>query len=367
MGLRQAMLQLKQRETGGSTAQARFDYQACWGAKRILQNYSSGVDFALGFEFHDDIIELDAARQPTRVRFFQIKTKEKGNWSTKSIVKQENGKSILGKLVQTKRAFKEHSEKASLVTNALFTFANEETHFASSQLLETEHKAFLASLQSELKTSDADLLNGVEFVSDSMPLDHCDAVVLSKVTEVIEQEFGSFDCSMAAFCRSILDQCRRRSKKISDVKDFDELLKCKFVTRDNMEKWTQDFVETARSRPSLQSALAMLPMKCHAALRRNWNIYEIQKRDVDSQNVKEARTRISRTISDLKLEDFVALEDVLNSVVAEVKPWNEAHYWLLDDDYLLTIAVYEYLVGSCHGQPVAAIPDAHSKSSDKVQ
>ncbi|WP_161534438.1 dsDNA nuclease domain-containing protein [Bradyrhizobium sp. LCT2] len=70
-----------QREKSGETGYERFDYQALWGLALIFAHHGSSDDYAIAFEFHDDIVLLDSERSPSRARFYQVKTRDKGHWT----------------------------------------------------------------------------------------------------------------------------------------------------------------------------------------------------------------------------------------------------------------------------------------------
>ena len=81
MSVRESLLTITQREEGGRTAYDRFDYQTAWGVSKLLDLQDSSKNYALAFEFHDDIISLDDADEPAKAVFYQVKTKKVGNWS----------------------------------------------------------------------------------------------------------------------------------------------------------------------------------------------------------------------------------------------------------------------------------------------
>lgn len=71
--------------TGG-----RYEYQTMWGLALLFQQHGTNDDYAIVFEFHDDVALLDSATNPTSVRFYQIKSKAtNGGWTLTSLLKRE--------------------------------------------------------------------------------------------------------------------------------------------------------------------------------------------------------------------------------------------------------------------------------------
>lgn len=92
MTVKDALLSLPQREDGGRTAYDRLDYQTAWGLTRISDLHQQGKNYAVAFEFHDDIISLDNAENPASAIFYQVKTKSSGNWSFAQITARPTSK-----------------------------------------------------------------------------------------------------------------------------------------------------------------------------------------------------------------------------------------------------------------------------------
>lgn len=66
------LVAVPQREKSGETGYERYDYQALWGLALIFEHHSSAEDYAIAFEFHDDIIlateTMATIRQPTKIQ-----------------------------------------------------------------------------------------------------------------------------------------------------------------------------------------------------------------------------------------------------------------------------------------------------------
>jgi Cap4 dsDNA endonuclease len=81
-----------QREKSGETGAQRYDYQALWGLSLIFRHHDASTDYAISFEFHDDIILLDSASAPSKAAFYQVKTKAKGHWTLTELTSRKTKK-----------------------------------------------------------------------------------------------------------------------------------------------------------------------------------------------------------------------------------------------------------------------------------
>src|SRR5262245_45644489 len=105
LALLQQLLQTPVREQAGAETVNRFEFQTAWGILPLLYLHDGGVDYSIAFEFHDDIIVLDSASDPKKIRFYQVKSRKNGMWSLAALTSREPGadgpkSSIVGKLYE---------------------------------------------------------------------------------------------------------------------------------------------------------------------------------------------------------------------------------------------------------------------------
>lgn len=69
-------------ETGGGHGAKGVDFQRWWAVLRMVEmEQEQEPDFMLLFEAVQDVTELDSSLAPTRVRVYQVKKKDRGEWS----------------------------------------------------------------------------------------------------------------------------------------------------------------------------------------------------------------------------------------------------------------------------------------------
>lgn len=91
MGLATDLVSTPLREKGATGG--RYDFQTMWGLALLFQQHGTSDDYAIVFEFHDDVVLLDSANNPCSVRFYQVKSKAtNGGWTLTSLLKREKVK-----------------------------------------------------------------------------------------------------------------------------------------------------------------------------------------------------------------------------------------------------------------------------------
>lgn len=69
-------------ETGGGHAAKGLDFQRWWAVLRMLEmELANQQDFLLLFETVQDVLEIDSAASPSRGRIYQVKKKDRGEWT----------------------------------------------------------------------------------------------------------------------------------------------------------------------------------------------------------------------------------------------------------------------------------------------
>jgi hypothetical protein len=127
------LAEMPERETGGSIAAARFAYQRDWALCRMLRLHQKGNEYALVFEFHEDVTELNAPDSPTKATFYQVKTDEKKTWTLNRLTARLKGKngelaSIMGRLCAKAESLPKGSAEFRFVSNAQFSVELQPPH-----------------------------------------------------------------------------------------------------------------------------------------------------------------------------------------------------------------------------------------------
>lgn len=123
MKLEHQLLKTKPREEAGSKTSRKYTFQKNLSLLLLIEQHDKREDYVFLFDFHDDLAILDSSKNPTLIDFYQIKSKDKGNWTITKLTKAENKKlSILGKLFLNKIKFSDYTKSLNFITNANFSF-----------------------------------------------------------------------------------------------------------------------------------------------------------------------------------------------------------------------------------------------------
>ena len=123
-GLLQAVAASKPREKAGAHTMARYGFQVHASILKMLELHREGSDYRAVFDHFDDLMVFDAADQPQKVAFYQIKSQDKGDWTLKGVTSKK-GKgapplTFLGRLHHHMTAFGQMVSRLCIVSNLAF-------------------------------------------------------------------------------------------------------------------------------------------------------------------------------------------------------------------------------------------------------
>ena len=119
-------------ETGGGHGQKGVDFQRAWALSRMFEIEDSGAaDFLFLFEAIQDVAVLDSPNNPTSIRIYQVKKKDRKEWEWSNLTELHDptkkskpkdpsaiSASPIGKLYSSVIAFKGLQSSGSFVSNA---------------------------------------------------------------------------------------------------------------------------------------------------------------------------------------------------------------------------------------------------------
>lgn len=156
MNLEQNILKIKPREESGSKTARKYTFQKDLSLFLLLSYHEKKEDYVFLFDFHDDLLILDSSSNPQKIDFFQIKSKDSGNWTINSLIKTEKDKlSILGKLYLNKMNFEENTNSLNFISNTNYNFnklSNGDDSLKKSLIIADDlEKKILDSIKDSLK------------------------------------------------------------------------------------------------------------------------------------------------------------------------------------------------------------------------
>ncbi|PSH65159.1 dsDNA nuclease domain-containing protein [Phyllobacterium sophorae] len=352
MSIIETLMSVPDAVDGGRVAIERLDYQTAWGLSRAIVLHTDGKAYAVGFEFHDDIVELDDADNPTKASFYQIKTDKTKNWSLNRIAARKKEKGVLQPSFAW-RMFDNANRFGGAVHRLVFvsnmpcpSLGSDYKDFAFSSAPELDVEKFIKAMQTEDGSFKREHVALFHFSYSPFNLGSFDKALLGEVADFIQSETGLEHVNPKAFALMLVDQCNKRSKKLSDLSSFDALKSSKFVTRADMDKWLGELKAKNENRVHWTEVAAWFSNIHEAqAIKAHFIQYENERRSRLGVASLKFQAEVKKLVAP-HMETGQTLTEMLNAALPEVR--NISHQWSVEasvnDDYLRAIMLYEY----CH-------------------
>ncbi|MBN1409127.1 MAG: DUF4297 domain-containing protein [Calditrichaceae bacterium] len=358
MGLFEELVLKPVAESAGSFSAKAFDYQKNWALAKLLQYHKDGKDYVFAFEFHDDIIVFDSEINPSAVEFFQVKTSRGKNWTIHRLTQQQKAKdgslkfSILGKLFQHKIDFRNNKTYLNFVTDAFFSFKLDGNLFWFNELEDANKKDIRDKMNSEISNLLNKDFDDLCFQHSEISLDGHETYILGKLQEFFTYYFGdNHNVPVNAWYKTITDEIRQKNNNSpTDIKNIDDLLRNKCISKSNIEKFLNDIKATRNIKPvwnAVESTLINLnyPTRKLISLRNEWNKYSIDCLDNTNNYLIKLADQIAKEISKLNLDDINIVE-LIDYVYTNIENIIIDEYSHLKTDYVKAIILWKYCESS---------------------
>lgn len=351
MSLAKRLVEHPRREVGGSLAQERFDYQAFWGLALIFSNHEKNADYAIAFEFHDDVVLLDSAKMPATVRFYQVKTKQKGHWTLADLFRRPAVKrgqkeedrpySYMGKLFSNYMAFPDNTAGMSFVSNLAPDFTGASDGIAFKDCSGDTFAKFLTRLQSEHGSATKDQAGLMHFVRADLSLNDASTHAKGKLHNFVVKALGEVAYNLDGLYRAVVEDCRTRSKYTGEIKSFDDLIRYKAICRADVDRWLAAVGAQTKAPEWSEIApdLTYDTMK-KMRLRAEWMRYRPKVLDVGDEGIRSVRRDIRSALSRVA-GDGLSLTDIADTILTLVKPASVKHLSPCTDERLIVMILYE--------------------------
>ncbi|MEP4987068.1 MAG: dsDNA nuclease domain-containing protein [Paracoccaceae bacterium] len=249
MSLADKLEKTPQREVAGSDAYAAFEFQLMFGVELLFEQFDKLDDFAVLFEFHDDIVLLTGADSPSEIEFFQLKHSTKGNWTlakltnnSKKLKSGEKAQSILQKLYGNIDEFSGYSKNGHVVSNAYCADFGQSENAQFNAMSDDEKKRLLEHIQAAYPDATSSCLDVLGFRRTELDKTACHELVKGRVHSFLQSKIGGDAFQLEACTNAIVGQCRLKNKKLAtDVPSaVTEIVKQKGISKTDVELWLTD-------------------------------------------------------------------------------------------------------------------------------
>ncbi|NPU64795.1 DUF4297 domain-containing protein [Bradyrhizobium sp. 83012] len=356
-----------QREKSGETGYERFDYQALWALALIFAHHGSSADYAIAFEFHDDIVLLDSEQSPSRARFYQVKTRDKGHWTLADLYRRKAKKddpvggklpSFMGKLFSNYVLFPNETEQLNFVSNIPCAFLPSAS--GACQLVTCDAntlKDFMSRLVQEHPGATSAAVSLIHYIQADLSLHDSSAHIKGKLIEFILEQIGSVEFNPDTLYKTIVEECRTRSKYTGSISSFADLIQKKSITRSQVEGWL-DLVRNRQALPEwsiISQKMSVGAMEL-ASLTREWQRYRAVALDVGNEAINVLRDKI-RSELEKRAGGSHALEELVNEIYLEIKDFGRSNISPFNSARLKVMILYEVFTYEAAGEVQTIDPE----------
>lgn len=207
-----------QRETAGSDAATRFDYQKDWAFCQMMRKHIDGESYLVAFEYHDDVLFLSPAESPTTAQFAQVKTSSASKPRTLSSIttRPKDKPSIAGKMFSNFDGIcASHDVRVVLVSNNAFEFADDA--LCAKDLEEKLRNRLIEKLKAEISGFDETRLEKLHFLVTGVSLEAMQSFLEGEAMDLFCHKFGEeHGLNIRTWIRLIKSEITRRNNYPSD-------------------------------------------------------------------------------------------------------------------------------------------------------
>ncbi|WP_159640509.1 dsDNA nuclease domain-containing protein [Sphingorhabdus sp. 109] len=324
------------RETSGSLTQARFDFQTYWGLALICKQHLSDENYAVLFEFHDDIVLLDDFESPKTADFFQVKTKSStALWSladlkyrkkkaVKKNVEQDpetetHLPSILGKMFDNIEKFGDYISSVCFVSNAPCGLNISSTNFRFKDCNPSDFAKIAEAVKSEYPNATDAQISLLGFEKTELSLEDPATHAKGKLHDLVTVNLGATEFDLETLFKAIVSECRKKSIFKDQLNSFEHIVQKKGISRSDVQSWLDSVQAT-----SMMPAWSEIAPELHCGIleklkiRDQWQSYRAQALDPGNESIRLARLYIRKQLEKAS-SDISSLTILVDETAEEIK------------------------------------------------
>ncbi|WP_082342861.1 dsDNA nuclease domain-containing protein [Vulgatibacter incomptus] len=231
-------------DQSGARGSNRYDFQKSWALCLLIDLHSADADYALLLEHFEDVAVVDSSSSPSTISLYQVKTSS-APWTNTRLIRRVKGAkglkpSILGRLFTNGLRFQEKLKHLVFVSDKTFALklpngskATELTKIQFLSLSDDEKSAFRSKLLTELGADISTAEDSTSFEMTVLSVGDHETHTLGRVVKFAETR--GFKEGHVAFFKTISAEIRRRSNYEGNFSSFEDLLRCRAITREQFE------------------------------------------------------------------------------------------------------------------------------------
>ncbi|PEB72607.1 hypothetical protein COM89_26880 [Bacillus thuringiensis] len=347
MGALNKIFLTKPSENSGSRSANRFSFQKNWALIKILELHKNKLEYLIVLDYHDDVLILDSEVNPTKIEFYQIKTRSegKGNWTISALIKTKKGQdgeilnSMLGKLYTNKLNFPNETKSLNFVSNKTYNIKlpNKKNVKDSSQILipfsticPTEKKKVEEGLKTEMNVTEcADIFNNTFLHSTPLSLTESKEHTIGKSSQLLK-DMGYYEIDPDLFYKYLYGEIELRNDYEMEFHSLEDFIQSKSLARSTV----QSILNHLTPKDDLSEAWQRLNEELKSTkqftlydlkqLESKWKEWEVRILTDDSVIISTMREEINELLKS-NLPKYCSVYDLLNNTYKE--------YTLLEKEY----------------------------------
>jgi hypothetical protein len=317
------IVQVVPREVSGSSSSNRSDFQQSWAFCLLLKLHRTGQDYLVLFDYHDDVVVLDSASNPTAMDFYQVKTKKTGNWTATLLLKREKGandkllNSIAGKMYANKIAFPAAAKTLNFISNAQFSIKHKDNPnsptvvagFELAELCRETLTEFSKTIQDEHELDYSPLCDIItKFSTDPLSLEAHITHATGELANYLNGIKPDGKFATAPGQRAIATAIARKTNHERTPATKDELLEAKGITRAEFEEMLSTIVSHEEERERWQDIRQTLtteqqPFGDIHRWQVEWKKYAVERMDFSNAVLMAVQRAMKKVILDSRQDN----------------------------------------------------------------
>ncbi|QZD86731.1 dsDNA nuclease domain-containing protein [Qipengyuania psychrotolerans] len=333
--------------TGG-----RYDFQTMWGLALLFQQHGTNDDYAIVFEFHDDVALLDSATNPSSVRFYQVKSKAtNGGWTLTSLLKRQKVKtedgvkekpSYIDKMFDNVDKFQGAVLSADFVSNQLCGFNAAKNAFRLNECSSDDFKKIVASVQQAYPSATEAQVGILGFQRTDLSLGDVASHTKGKLQTFIAEQLGTVWFSPEAVYQAIADECRRKANFSGETSSLQQAIKEKGLTKANVQEWL-DAIQSNNRSPDWSAITPSLSYPFAEQLRigQEYSVYRAAALNSADRAVQRIRMRIAEALVTVIDDEALSLVDMVEAIYLQAEEVGKKYLSPFSPSRLKAMIIYE--------------------------
>jgi hypothetical protein len=235
------------RERAGTRTQGRYNFQTNFGILKLVELHESGQDFRIIFDVFDDLMIVDSAISPAQAWFYQVKSKDPGDWTIPDICKSVGAqapRSIISRLYAHIDCFGVAVAETALVSNAAYklklrdgsTTSGSNHRIGGTELHPDEITKVADAIITDINPADVPRwLPKLAFIRTTLGVHGPELVVIGRLQQHLELSANAGTVKTSALYQTLHASIVQRTTFSEEGIDHDQLLLRKSLTRQEVE------------------------------------------------------------------------------------------------------------------------------------